>query len=333
MEERLQKILARAGYGSRRSCEELIVAGRIKVNGNDVELGSKADMQKDVISVDGQPLPKKIEPVYIALHKPRGVLSDQDMNDPRKTVFDLVQVQGHLFAVGRLDYDSEGLILLTNDGELANRLTHPRYGHEKEYRVLVVTKPDERQLAAWRHGVVLEDGYRTAPARVNIESSAGKAVWLRIVLREGRKRQIREVGSRIGLPVQRIVRQRIGTLLLGELRPGEWRLLTETEIKNLQASASESPEGAPRRYNKAPLRRRTGSYGPGGVRRYGGRGTTGEFTPRSTERPAGNRRPASRDGRRSDDQAGEDRPFRTNFGLRMTADRVRIAHLEANIAL
>ena len=196
MEERLQKILAQAGFGSRRSCEQFIVAKRVRVNGQIAELGSKADAQSDTITVDGHPIPKQAEAIYIALNKPRQVLSDVDPNDPRRTVHDLVKVSAHLFAVGRLDYDSDGLILLTNDGELANHLTHPRYGHEKEYQVLVEKRPDDEQLAIWRRGVVLEDGYRTRPAQVFVDSIAGKGAWLRIILKEGRKRQIREVGAR-----------------------------------------------------------------------------------------------------------------------------------------
>ncbi len=254
MEERLQKILAQAGFGSRRSCETLIVARRVRVNGAIAELGSKADAQKDTISVDGQNIPKPAANVYIVLNKPREVLSDTDAMDPRTTVFDLVKQPGHLFAVGRLDYDSEGLILLTNDGELANRLTHPRYGHEKEYRVLLAAKPDEEQIAAWRRGVVLADGYKTRPAKVFLDSLAGKGAWLRIVMSEGRKRQIREVGSRIGLPVMRIMRVRIGTLLLGELKPGESRHLTSDEVRRLKDTVKQpvsktvsKPQSRPRR--------------------------------------------------------------------------------------
>jgi 23S rRNA pseudouridine2605 synthase len=239
MEERLQKILARAGYGSRRANEELIEAGRVKVNGVTARLGTKADITQDTITVDAREIPKTVpEKIYIALHKPRNVLSDVDPNDDRTTVRDLVPVPGHLFAVGRLDFDSEGLILLTNDGDLANRLTHPRYGHEKEYRVLVPVKPDEEQLTIWRRGVVLEDGFRTAPAQVSVESTAARGIWLRVILREGRKRQIREVGSRIGLPVHRIVRVRIGSLTLGSLKPKEWRNLTMEEVKKLRSLSS-----------------------------------------------------------------------------------------------
>ncbi len=235
-EERLQKILARAGFGSRRSNEELIVQGRVTVNGVTAQLGMKADPAKDRIEVDRRVIPAAEQPVYIALHKPRGVLSDVETDDPRTTVRQLVDVPGHLFSVGRLDIDSEGLILLTNDGELANRLTHPRYGHEKEYRVLVASHPDQKQLQAWQRGVVLEDGYKTAPAKVEVDASSGKGSWLRITMKEGRKRQIREVGQTIGLTVVKIIRVRIGTLLLGKLKPREWRALTSQEIASLKSS-------------------------------------------------------------------------------------------------
>lgn len=234
MEERVQKILAQSNFGSRRFCEELIQAGRVKVNGKQIKLGDKADGMRDAITVDGTAIPKRPPFVYIALNKPRGVLSDIDPKDNRQTVRDLVPVQGHLFAVGRLDFDSEGLILLTNDGELANRLTHPRYGHEKEYRVLVENRPDSEQLEIWQRGVVLEDGHRTAPALVSVEGMAGKGAWLKVILREGRKRQIREVGKQIGLAVSRILRIRIGPLLLGDLKPGEWRHLTKDEVRHLK---------------------------------------------------------------------------------------------------
>jgi 23S rRNA pseudouridine2605 synthase len=236
-EERIQKLLARSGYGSRRANEELIAQGRVTLNGKVAILGNKADLSKDIVKVDGQQIRRPPERnVYIALNKPKRVLSDTDPNDPRPTVHDMVESKEHLFSVGRLDYDSEGLILLTNDGDLAHRLTHPRYGHEKEYRVLVIKRPDEEQLAIWRRGVVLADGYRTAPAIVTIESSAKNGTWLNIVMKEGKKRQIREVGKTIGLPVLRIIRVRIGTLMLGNLKPGEWRSLKPDEIMALKKS-------------------------------------------------------------------------------------------------
>lgn len=236
MDERIQKILARAGFGSRRSCEELIIAHRVRVNGEAVELGSKADATKDEIRVDGRVI--KLEtPVYIAMNKPRGMLSETDPADIRPNVAALVPDGKNLFPVGRLDKDSEGLILLTNDGELANHLTHPRYEHEKEYRVLLAVRPDEKQLEAWRHGVVMEDGHRTLPAKVEVESTFGKGTWIRVTMREGKKRQIREVGKILGMPVARLIRVRISSLLLGNLKPREWRYLTPEEVEALQANA------------------------------------------------------------------------------------------------
>lgn len=234
MQDRLQKILAQAGVGSRRASEHLIAEGRVTVNGKPAKIGDKADPEKDKIRVDGKLLKNKESMQYIALNKPRGVVSSLNSQDNRPTVRSLVPVPGRLYPVGRLDVDSEGLILLTNDGDLANHLTHPRYEHEKEYRVLVAAEPDNKQLAAWRHGVVLEDGYKTLTADVRKESASKKGMWLRVIMKEGKKRQIREVGSRIGLPVIRIIRTRIGSLHLGNLKPGQWRYLTTTEIKLLK---------------------------------------------------------------------------------------------------
>lgn len=235
--ERLQKILSQSGFGSRRSCEELIVLKRVTVNGAPAELGMKADPEKDNIKIDGKLIPKK-KPgnIYIAFNKKIGVRSDTDPQDPRPAVRDLVPVEGHLYPVGRLDIDAEGLILLTDDGDLANRLTHPRYGHEKEYQVLVSGRPDQKQLAAWRRGIILEEGIRTLPARVYIQKQNEDTTWLKIIMREGRKRQIKEVGKTIGLPVKRIIRTRLSTLELGSLKPGEWRYLTKDEIRDLSGS-------------------------------------------------------------------------------------------------
>jgi 23S rRNA pseudouridine2605 synthase len=234
VEQRLQKILASAGYGSRRSCEDLIVSGRVTVNGEVAHLGSKADIQKDQIKLDGKIIKPPETLHYIALYKPRGVLSTVSAPDPRPTVRDLVPVEGSLFPVGRLDVDSEGLILLTNDGELTNQLTHPRYGHEKEYRVLIARHPDEKQLQAWRHGVVLEDGFRSSPAQVDVETNSGKGSWVRVIMKEGHKHQIREICRQIGLPVVSIIRTRIESLRLGNLKPNQWRYLTVGEVNSLK---------------------------------------------------------------------------------------------------
>jgi 23S rRNA pseudouridine2605 synthase len=238
--ERLQKILAQAGYGSRRSCEQYIVAGRVRVNGQVAKLGQKADVAKDKITLDGKPVAADVEYVYVALHKPRNVLSTvaPEPGDNRKTVRDLVDLPDRLYPVGRLDFDSEGLILMTNDGDLANKLTHPRYGHEKEYRVLLARRPDDKQLQAWARGVVLEDGHRTAPAQVRFESTSGKGAWIRIIMGEGRKRQIREIGFLLGLPVVRILRVRIATLELGRLKPRQWRYLSVNEVSELKKSTA-----------------------------------------------------------------------------------------------
>jgi len=253
MQERLQKLLAQAGYGSRRACEEFIVAGRVRVNGQIAVLGQKADLAVDNVTMDGKPLPRAETLTYIALYKPRNVLSAAEGHDDRQTVRDLIPIDGHLYPVGRLDWDSEGLILMTNDGELTNKLTHPRFGHEKEYRVLVARKPDEKQFEAWRRGVVLDDGDKTAPAEVNFLSTSGKGAWIRVVMGEGKKRQIREVGRLLGLPVVKIIRLRIGTLKLGSLKPRQWRYLTADEIAELKGK-----EKAPKpmvKYSRRPAQK------------------------------------------------------------------------------
>ena len=238
MEERLQKILARAGFGSRRACEELIRQGRVAVNGEVAQLGQRADPERDRITVDGEPIRLKREYTYIALHKPRGVLSDEGDGTGRlPTVRDLVDLPGHLFPVGRLDLRSEGLILLTDDGDLAFRLTHPRFGHEKEYHVLVEGRPSEETLRKWRRGVFL-DGRRTARADVEVLRREEGRTWLRVVLREGRKRQIRRVAAMLGHPVHRLIRVRVGPVWLGNLPPGRWRRLTPAEVQALKGGKS-----------------------------------------------------------------------------------------------
>lgn len=234
MEIRLQKILARAGYGSRRKCEDLIQEGRVAVNGNPAQLGMKADPEQDQITVDQTPLAKPEPKRYILLHKPRGVLSTVKTPQNRPTVRSLIDLPGRLYPVGRLDFNSEGLILMTNDGRVTHRLTHPRYEHEKEYRVQVRPQPTEKQIQRWQRGMVLEDGSRTAPAQVRIEGKDPQGAWLRVILREGKKRQIRRMAACSGLQVRRLIRVRMANLSLGDLKPGEWRPLEEDEIKQLQ---------------------------------------------------------------------------------------------------
>ncbi|MCC6298619.1 MAG: rRNA pseudouridine synthase [Anaerolineales bacterium] len=240
MLERLQKILAQAGYGSRRACEDFISAGRVRVNGQFASLGGKADPHVDKITVDGKPIAAPEALTYIALYKPRNILStvEKERGDDRRTVRDLVDVAGHLYPVGRLDFESEGLVLMTNDGDLTNRLTHPRYGHEKEYRVLLARRPDGEQLEAWKRGVVLEDGYKTQPVNVRFETPQGKGAWVRVTMGEGRKRQIRETCKQLGLPIVRILRIRIGGLRLGNLKPSQWRALASDEVAELKGKPS-----------------------------------------------------------------------------------------------
>src|SRR5215210_1168933 len=249
MHERLQKILAQSGYGSRRACEDFITAGRVRVNGQLASLGQKADPAIDKITVDGKPIAAAESLTYIALYKPRNVLStvERERGDDRQTVRDLVDVPQHIYPVGRLDFESEGLVIMTNDGDLANRLTHPRYGHTKEYKVLLAKRPDRAQLEAWQRGVVLEDGYKTAPVDVHFEAAQGKGAWVRVIMGEGRKRQIRETCQQIGLPIVRIVRIRIGTLRMGPLKPRQWRYLTTQEVEDLKKP---SPDVRPIRKTK-----------------------------------------------------------------------------------
>ena len=241
--ERLQKILARAGFGSRRASEVLLREGRVFVNGKPARLGESADAERDKITVDGIRVRGGSAPSYIALNKPVGVVSTNRAQDGRPTVVDLVASPRRLFPVGRLDADSEGLILLTDDGDLAQVLSHPRYGHEKEYRVQLDRAPDERQLEAWRRGVVLDDGRRTAHAVVHREGKGDNA-WIRVVLTEGRKRQVRRTAEALGLRVRRLIRVRFGPLRLGDLAPGEWRAVPATTFRSLRPAPPADREKA-----------------------------------------------------------------------------------------
>jgi len=233
--ERLQKVMAHAGIASRRKSEDLIRAGRVMVNGRVVtELGTRVDPVRDDIRVDGRRIRMTPEHVYIVINKPQGVISSMVDRRGRPALGDLVSVPERLYPVGRLDLDSEGLILLTDDGELANFLTHPRYEHEKEYRVLVNGRVSAETLEAWQQGVELE-GRPTAPARVEILGQRADDTVLRIVMHEGRKRQIRRVAELLGHPVRQLERVRLGPLHLGALEAGQWRYLTPKEVDSLQA--------------------------------------------------------------------------------------------------
>ena len=230
--ERLQKVLARAGIGSRRGVEELIVAGRITVNGRKAILGQRVDITKDEVKVDGSGVPLAEHLVYYVANKPVGVVSTAADPENRPTVVDLADPGVRLWPVGRLDIDSEGAVILTNDGELTNRLTHPSYGAPKTYLVEVQgSVPDKvaRQLA---RGVELDDGM-TAPAEVQlIERSRGGSL-VELTLTEGRNRQVRRMMEAVGHPVRRLVRTKIGPIALGRLRPGTVRRLSPEEVRAL----------------------------------------------------------------------------------------------------
>jgi 23S rRNA pseudouridine2605 synthase len=252
--ERLQKVMAHAGVASRRKSEELIRQGRVTVNGQIVtQLGTKVDVGQDEIRLDGSLVQIAPDRVYILVNKPRGVLSVMHDDRGRRSLGDLVQAPSRLFPVGRLDATSEGLILLTDDGELTHLLTHPRYRHDKEYLVLVHGSPRDKTLEAWRRGVILE-GQRTAPARVTVLERNRDSTLVRVVMREGRKRQIREVASILGHPVLELKRVRLGPLLLGTLQPGQWRHLTPKEIQKLETVKKQAKRSSKSR--KQPSRRR-----------------------------------------------------------------------------
>lgn len=243
MKERLQKLLAQANIGSRRASEALIEQGRVRVNGKVAKLGDQADPETDTIEVDGRRLKFSSDnKIYIAVNKPKYVVTTNvgHRGDERRTIRELVPVEGHLFTIGRLDAESEGLVVLTNDGELANRLTHPRYQHTKTYRVLVQGLPTQTVLDKWQNGMMLsEEEGMTQPAYVHITKGATDLSTLKIVMTEGKKRQIRRIAQMLGHPVRRLLRTHIGLLELGSLKPGEWRTLTPREVKMLSTPAPE----------------------------------------------------------------------------------------------
>jgi 23S rRNA pseudouridine2605 synthase len=240
--ERLQKVLAERGFGSRRACEELIAAGRVAVNGEVAILGRRVDPRTDHVAVDGIPVGVRPDLVYYLLNKPAGVVSTASDPASRPAVTGLVPVEPRVYPVGRLDADSEGLLLLTNDGNLSFQLTHPRFGVEKEYLVVVDGTPKRGALRLLREGVVLEDG-PTAPARVALLDPN----TLRVTIHEGRNRQVRRMCDAVGHPVRRLVRTRLGPIRVGSLAPGEWRELTQREVRALERAAGprDKREGAP----------------------------------------------------------------------------------------
>ncbi len=236
--ERLQKVLARAGVGSRRTNEMLIAEGRVTVNGEVAVLGRRVDPGRDRVALDGVPVVVDATVVHWVLNKPAGYVTTAHDTHGRPTVLDLVPGEPRVFPVGRLDLETEGLLLLTNDGDLAQLLTHPRHGVEKEYFVEVEGKPSPAALRRLREGVELDDG-PTLPARAKIvqESPALTTTALAIVVKEGRKRMVRRMCATVGHPVVRLARTRIGPLRDPHLAPGTWRALATEEVRALYAAA------------------------------------------------------------------------------------------------
>ena len=243
MSERVHKVLARAGVASRRRCEELIEEGRVEVNGVVVELGGRVDVRTDIVTVDGAFVPLAPDAVYYLLNKPAGHVTTAHDPQGRPTVVELVPAEPRVVPVGRLDLDTEGLLLLTNDGELTHRLTHPSFGVEKEYLAEVDGTPSRAALRQLREGIELDDG-PTAPAKVALVPPN----VLRLVIHEGRNRQVRRMCAAIGHPVLRLVRVRIGPLTIGTLAPGTWRELEGAEVRALAAATHPSAgPSSPRR--------------------------------------------------------------------------------------
>jgi pseudouridine synthase len=243
MQERLQKLIAAAGIASRRHAEELIINGKVSLNGKVVtELGTKADPDQDHIKVNGKlinPQLKTREKVYVLLNKPRGYLSSLSDPEGRPLVTELLpQSVGKVHPVGRLDFNTEGLLILTNDGELTNYITSARNRVDKVYEVKVKGVPTEAAIARLRRGVTLEDGTRTAPAKIRLLHETENNAWFEVLLHQGKNQQVRRMFDLIGNSVLKLRRIRIGSLTDENLKPGHWRLLTSGEVKRLMKRES-----------------------------------------------------------------------------------------------
>jgi 23S rRNA pseudouridine2605 synthase len=231
----VQKVLAAAGIGSRRACEELIAAGRVAVDGEIITLGAKADPTQQVVTLDGERIHTNPTLLYLLLNKPTGYVTTVTDPQGRPTVMDLVPASPRVYPVGRLDRDTEGLLLLTNDGELANRLAHPSYEVEKTYVAQIRGPAKRRAVRQMLDGVQLEDGVARARS-VRELGGAGDRTLIEIVLAEGRKREVRRMLQAVNLPLERLARVRIGPLPLGEIAPGKYRPLTGAEVRGLYAT-------------------------------------------------------------------------------------------------
>lgn len=252
---RIQKALADMGLCSRRQAEQIILEGRVKLNGHPVKLGDKMDMHEDVLSVDGRTIrpPKKKEYKYYMLHKPRGYITTSSDDRGRKTVMELIKdIPERVYPVGRLDKDSEGLLLFTNDGALANALTHPSHQVAKMYRVTVHPAATEEQVVALANGVVLDDGTKTLPAIIRFVAEDEDRTVMEMSIKEGKNRQIRRMCRAVGLDVARLSRKSVGAVKLGMLAPGKYRELKPSEILALKAAA----EKAGRKNAQKPIKDR-----------------------------------------------------------------------------
>ena len=283
--ERLQKVLARAGVASRRRVEEMIREGRVTVNGTVAELGTKADLERDAVKVDDKRIQSLRGPcIYLLLNKPGGYISTRNDPEGRRTVLDLIPVGLHkaLVPVGRLDYETEGLLLLTSDGDFAQRVAHPRYGCAKTYEAKVKGTPEPKDLDKLRAGIVL-DGHKTAPVEISPFSGPDghrdtkSNSWLRVVLGEGRTRQIREMFFRIGHPVQRLRRVGIGAVHERNLPMGQWRHLTDDEVEKLRSS-TRGGWGSVEQVNKRRATRLDEPAAGKGAKSPKGRSTKGRST-------------------------------------------------------
>lgn len=240
-ETRIQKVLADQGLCSRRAAEQIIAEGRVKLNGHPTKVGDKMDISKDLLTVDGQKviIQRKKEFHYIMLYKPRGFITTTNDERGRKTVMDLLKdVPERVFPIGRLDKDSEGLLLFTNDGDFANLLTHPSHGVSKLYRVTVRPHASEEQLIKLTDGVVLDDGSKTLPAIIRVVTDEPERTVMEITIKEGKNRQIRRMCEAVGLTVIRLRRSTIGGVKLGMMQPGQYRELTPQEVAALRAAAT-----------------------------------------------------------------------------------------------
>ena len=267
---RIQKVLAEQGVCSRRAAERLIREGRVKLNGRPAALGDKMDPHADQLSVDGQRVhvPRKAEKVYYMMYKPRGYITTTSDERGRRTVMDLIaDAPVRVYPVGRLDKDSEGLLLLTNDGDFANLLMHPSHGVSKLYRVTVRPHATEEQVLALTNGVVLDDGSKTLPAVIRVAADEPERTVLEMTIREGKNRQIRRMCEAVGLEVIRLRRSALGAVKLGMLQPGQYRELTNQEVAALRAAAARGKATAVIARNTAANERRRQNAACGGKTR------------------------------------------------------------------